>query len=90
MVSISVELKRRIILQRKKSPRANKASSGGDDVVEEDDESEEDDSTTDAERKARMFRKRKALAGWGNSVSYQSDLIKIPRSHYSGSFRFDR
>ena len=86
MFPISVELKRRIIFNEK-IPRAKKASGGDDDVVEEDDESEEDDSTTDAERKARMFRKRKALTGWGNSVSYQSDLIKIPRSHYSGSFR---
>ncbi len=37
-------------------------------VEKEEDESEEDDTTTDAERKEKMFRKRKAMAGWGSSV----------------------
>ena len=39
---------------------------------ESSEESEEDDSTTDEDRKARMFRKRKAQPGW-NTTNYTKD-----------------
>ena len=40
---------------------------------EEEEESEEDDETTDADRKARQFRKRKAAPGWGTAGEYLKD-----------------
>ena len=40
---------------------------------EEEEESEEDDDTTDADRKARQFRKRKAAPGWGTAGEYLKD-----------------
>ena len=40
---------------------------------ESEEESEEDDDTTDADRKARQFRKRKAAPGWGTAGEYLKD-----------------
>ena len=46
-------------------------------VESESEESEEDENTTDAQRKARMFRKRKAAPGWDNA---QANYFKDPDS----------
>lgn len=41
--------------------------------VESESESEEEENTTDEERKAKMFRKRKAAPGWNAQTNYTTD-----------------
>ena len=45
----------------------------------EDEESEEDDNTTDADRRARAFRKRKAAPGWGQAGEFMQNCACVKK-----------
>ncbi len=60
-------------IKHKWDPEAKKWVKLDEEEEEESEESEEDDNTTDADRKARMFRKRKAQPGWGAQGQYSKD-----------------
>ena len=48
----------------------------------EDEESEEDDNTTDADRRARAFRKRKAAPGWGQAGEFMQNCACVKKCLY--------
>ena len=60
------------VVVKEDSSKAGKKGGNGQEE-EEEEESEEDDETTDADRKARQFRKRKAAPGWGTQGEYLKD-----------------